>query len=106
MDINDIAARLPNVTDAEKAYLISNNPYALAAFMIDNNPGSVNLALRKMGYSHLTFDPDKKALARQLDIFIERNNAEDFDNVFRSFNIMGDKLSPTFLKELLNQFNS
>jgi hypothetical protein len=109
MDINDIATRLKNgdpVSDSERAYLIAHNPYALAAFMVDNNPGSVNLTLRKLGYNHLGFTPDKKALARQLEIFIERGNTDDLHAVLKNFNVMPNGLTQNLLNEIYAQLNS
>ena len=107
MNVNEIAARVKSgqaITDAEKAYLLRNNAHALFAFMIDNNPGSVNLALRKQGYTHLGFAPDKKALMRQLDLMIERNDAPGLDKVMRAFNLIPDYLTPEFIQEFHNQF--
>lgn len=112
MDIKDIAARLQNgyqVTHQERAYLVRNNPAALAAFMIDNNPGSVNMTLRQLGYDHLKFEPDKKALARQLAIFIDRpdqENLKSFEAVKNNFILKSDGLPTEYVKELYAQFNS
>lgn len=94
-----IKSKLP-VSDKEKALFIKNNPLALAAFMIDNNPGSVNLILRQMGYTHLGFEPNKKALAMQLGIFIDQNNVDDFKEVLRNFKINNASLTQEFLNEL------
>lgn len=112
MDINQIAARLKAgtpVTDAEKAFLIRNNPYALAAFMIDNNAGAVNYSLKLQGYDHLGFEPNKTALARQLTILLDRGTNEDlstFNQVVKEFNVMPDNLSEEFIREITAQFNT
>lgn len=110
MDEQDIAARLKAgymVSEQEKAYLLSRNPYALAAFMIENNPGSVNYRLRNTwGYNHLTFEPDAKKLARQMEIIIQRRDREVFEDVVRNFNLVPDGLSPEFIQEFVKAFNS
>lgn len=77
---------------------------ALAAFMIDNNPGSVNWALRRMGYNHLGFAPNKVALARQLQIFIDRNNIEDFNEVVSRFELNKAPLTENFVTEFTKAF--
>lgn len=103
----DIFTRLKNnqpVSNAERAYLIRNDVNALAAFMIDNNPGSVNLSLRKLGYDRLKFEPNKKALTKQLQIFLDSGNLEDFKFVVERFNFIPDGLPVEFVNEILKQF--
>lgn len=100
---NRLKQRLP-VSDKEKALLIANDSEALAAFMIDNNPGAVNNALRKMGYSHLGFKPDRAAITRQLQIFIDRKNSEDFKEVLKNFKVNRETLTDKFLNELQTAF--
>lgn len=109
MDLNDIEARLKNgygVSNEEKAYLLRHNPYALSAFMIENNPGSINMRLRdKWGYNHLGFAPDAKKLARQMEIIIQREDLQVFEDVVRNFNLIPDGLDPNFIQEFVQQFN-
>lgn len=111
MDAREIRLRLLNkmeVSDAEKAFLIKNDPHVLGAFMIENNPGSVNFTLRSLGYD-LPFTPNAKALGRQLDILINRADTvaiKDFTSVVKNFNVRQNGLSPELLNELTKQFNS
>lgn len=108
MNVKDIETRFKSgdfVSDAERAYLIKNNIQALCAFMVENNPGSVNFNLRKMGYNHLGFEPDKKAITRQLQIFVDRKNTEDLDEVIKNFMIDEANVSPDLLFELKKQFS-
>lgn len=109
MDLLDIETRIKNgyaVNDAEKAFLLRHNPYALAAFMIENNPGSLNLRLKtRWGYTHLGFEPDVKKLARQLEILIQTKESEVFGDLVKNFNLIPTGLSPQFIQELTNQFN-
>lgn len=106
--LQDIKTRLQKglpVSDAEKAVFIRNSPEGMAAFMIDNNPGSVNFALRKMGYKHLGFEPNKVALARQLGIFIDNNNVEDFNDVIKRFSLNEKTLSRDFVSNFYKEFS-
>ena len=106
MDIKDIETRIKNgsvVSNTERAYFIRNNAEALAAFMVANNPGNVNFTLRKLGYV-LGFEPKKEALIRQLQIFINQKNREDFLEVVKNFQISHSNLSPEFITELQTQF--
>lgn len=101
--LKKVQERLQNklpVSEQEKALFIKNNPIAMAAFMIDNNPGSVNLILRQMGYTHLGFEPKKQALAAQLGIFIDQNNVEDFKEVLKNFQLNTTGLTKEFINEL------
>ena len=105
----DIESRLKQglqVSDNERAFFIVNNPYALAAFMIENNPGSVNLALRQMGYDHLGFEPNPKALATQLEIMIENKEVEDLAKINKAFVLRKNNLTDSFIQALVNQLNT
>lgn len=108
--LQDIEARLKNgiaVSNQEKAYLLRYNPAALAAFMIENNPGSLNLRLKqRWGYTHLGFAPDKKALARQLQILLDRNDAQVLDDLRQNFNLVPDGYDPDFIQQFLKYQNS
>lgn len=110
MDLQDIEARLKSgymISDQERAFLIRNNPHALAAFMIANNPGSVNYRLKeRWGYNHLGFEPDPKKLIRQLDINIDRGDWDVLEDLAKNFNVVPDGLPPTFVQELYKQFNN
>jgi hypothetical protein len=108
MDLKNIETRLKNglfVSDAERAYFIKGNIEGLCAFMVENNPGSVNFTLRKLGYSHLGFEPDKTAIVRQLQIFVDRKNTEDLDEVIKNFKVDESNISPSLLSELKKQFS-
>lgn len=94
------------VSDNERAYLIANNPYALAAFMIENNPGSVNLTLRQMGYDHLGFVPNPKALSAQLELLIENHDTQALAAITKAFQLRSNGLTTSFVQALQNQFNT
>jgi len=109
MNAKEIEARLLNgiaITDAERAFLIASNPHAMAAFMIANNPGGLNYILQQMGYTHLGFEPKKDALIRQMDLIIERNNKETFDEIRKKFIVMPEGLTPEFANAMVNQFTN
>ena len=102
-NLQDIKARLLNggrVTADERAYLITRDPAALFAFMIDNNPGPVNLVLRQLGYDHLGFAPDPKALAAQVEILINRKDSEALAAITKDWTPNEGKESPEFWKAL------
>lgn len=108
MNLEEIQTRMlakSPVTEAEKAAVIRNNPHALAAFMVGNNPGNVNFQLRNMGYSHLPFAPDRVALARQMDLLINDNKRDTLDELANNFEVLPDGLHPEFLNEITNQFS-
>ena len=89
----------------ETAILLKNHMPSLSAFMIENNPGSVNYTLRNvLGYNHLGFAPNQKALARQMEIFIESGNKNDFNQVVRNFQIDGSKLPEELVNEIKKEF--
>lgn len=107
MDILEIKGRVrrgENVSDTERAFLIKNDAESLAAFMLANNPGSVNFTLRKMGYSHLGFEPNINALTRQLQILIDRGTTNDFNEVVKNYQINANGLSTGLLTEIQKQF--
>lgn len=94
------------VSDNDRAFLIANNPYALAAFMIENNPGSVNLSLRQMGYDHLGFEPKPAALSAQLELLIDNKDEQALKTIFKQFTIRSNGLTESFLTSLNNQLNT
>lgn len=101
MNAQEIAARLKvgnQVTDAEKAFLLHNDIHALSAFMIDNNPGSVNMTLRQMGYDHLGFTPNPKALAQQIGMLIERKDVPALNTIVQNFEMTDKNVTPGFLR--------
>jgi hypothetical protein len=105
----EIASRIKQgmqVSDNERAYLITHDPYALAAFMIENNAGSVNLTLRQMGYDHLKFVPDAKALATQLGILIENKDTQALEAITKNFVVRSNGLTTSFIEALNNQLNT
>jgi hypothetical protein len=93
------------LTEAEAAFFLRNYPYAMAAFMIENNPGGLNQILRGLGYSNLGFTPDKLALARQLQIVIDQSHTDDWNKIINSFVLDVSKISPSLYNQLSNQFS-
>lgn len=97
------------LTEQETAFMIRNySPYQ-AAFMIENNPGNVNLTLKKMGFD-MPITPDKKLLARQMEIFLERGHSKEWTNIVNNFHVDHTALekltgSNTLGSEILKQFN-
>lgn len=109
MNLDEIKNKVNNkmaLSEKEAAFFIRNHPHALANFMLDNNAGSVNMALRNLGYDHLGFAPDKKALARQLEIIINQKHNNDFLELQKQFHIDTTKLPLGLLNEIQKQFNS
>ncbi len=58
-----------------------------------------------MGFKHLGFEPNKKALARQLGIFIDNNNVEDFNEVIKRFSLDPTPLNPNFVTNFYKEFS-
>ncbi len=109
MNAQEIKQRLlagGTATPAERAYLLRNDLVSLIAFMIHNNPGSVNLALRKQGYTHLGFEPNETKLQYQLGQMIERGDVAGVTDVIQNFNLIPDGLNPEFIKQFRLQFNA
>lgn len=98
--LNSLVETKTPLTASESVHLIKNNPYALAGFMVSNNPGSLNYILRSLGYDHLGFEPDAKALVRQMDLLIKNNRAEDLSEIVKNFKIDSSKLSDREIVEL------
>lgn len=108
-NLQDIAARIKagkQVTDQERAYFITHDPFAFFAFLIDNNPASVNLSLRQMGYNHLGFNPDKKALSAQVEILINQKDVNALHAITKNFLVTESGLTPDFLKAFLANINT
>lgn len=109
MNITEIKNKIltnQGVTDEERAFIIANDPEALAAFMIKNNPGSVNLSLRNLGYT-VGFAPVEKNLVKQLQIILDQKHAEDFEYIVKNYNIDLNKIHPSdrnFIIALKKQF--
>ncbi|MDF2449408.1 MAG: hypothetical protein K0R26_1912 [Bacteroidota bacterium] len=105
MNLKEIAARVQAkqpVTPDEFAYLITNDRAAFFAFLIANNPGSMNHILRhKLGYSHeLGWSPDPKKIQRICQIILERNNLEEIQTILNSFALNPAGLSPKLIKAI------
>lgn len=107
-DLKDIEARVKagqSVTPKEWAYLLHNNKKAFFAFLIDNNPGSMNDVLRhQMGYSELKFSPDKMAMARIINNLIEKNDQHELHQVLTNFKLNPANTNSRYLAELQNLF--
>ncbi len=102
LQLEDIKNRLRNgifVSPAENVAYIRGDSEALLAFLIENNPGNVNQTLRKLGYSHLGYLPNKTALSRQLQIFVDKNDVNSINEILNNFNLNRSLLTPEFLKE-------
>ena len=108
MDIHEIqnkfASKVP-LTEDEAVHFIKSNPYALSAFMIENNPGGLNQILREMGYSNLKFAPDPLALSRQLHIIIDQKHTEDWNSLLSKFHVDPNKIPASFLNKLMAGLN-
>ena len=108
LQLEDIKNRLLTgvyVSPAENVAFIRSNPEALAAFMIENNPGNVNQTLRKLGYNHLGYIPNKVALARQMQIFIDKADVKLIKEIMDNFNLNRSVLTPEFLVEFDKVFS-
>ncbi len=108
MDVNEIALRVQKgqrISDTEKVALLRSNPYAWAAFLIENNPGAVNMALIRLGYTHLGFDPDIKAISEQLNKIIKLRDLQSFLFVVRNHNLIPDGLTGDFITQYRNAFS-
>lgn len=112
MDLNEIQERLLSgraVTDQERAFVVRNNPAALAAFMIDNNPGNVRHTLAHIvqpPYTHLDFTPNKEQLRRQLQIILQRGDTETLETLLDNFILITDNLSPSYVTALRAQLGA
>jgi hypothetical protein len=93
------------ITEAETAFLLKNDINALLAFMVENNLGSINVALRNiLGYNKLTFNPNKDAIVRQLQILVDRKNVDELQTVIKNFAFDDSNLTPTLVEEIKKQF--
>lgn len=106
--LQNIEQRIINgepVTDVERSFYLRNNPRGLAAFMVANNPASVRDILKRLlGYTHLSFDPNRKQLLEQLRKILERNDAKSWGIVVENFTLRTDGLSQEFINALSAQF--
>lgn len=104
-ELKDIEARLKTgkpVTHEEFAKLVTNDKHAFFAFMIKNNPGSMNnVLMNKLHYTHeLSFTPDIKKMGRVCDIILERNNTGEIETILNNFQFDLNKISPKLLKAI------
>lgn len=101
-NIGERQVEKPKVAPGDFMRLLRQDPEIMAAFMIKNNPGSVNATLRLMGYDKLGFAPDVNVLAKQLQTFIDTQNWEDLNQVINKFSLKTDGLDRDFIT-LFNQ---
>ncbi len=105
MDLKDVARRVKagkKVSPDEFAHLIRNDRHAFMAFLISNNPGSMNNILRhKLGYTHeLGFAPDVAKIQRIVQIILDRNIESEIKTIVENFKVNERGVSPE-LKESL-----
>lgn len=93
------------LTAEETAFLINNDLPAMAAFMLANNPGSVNLTLRQMGYNHLGFEPNIEALKAQMALLIDMRKADELEQVIKNFTVRAETITPD-LAAALKAYNT
>lgn len=110
MDLNDIATRVKTnkpVTPAEFAYLIANDREAFMAFLIANNPGSMNNILRhQLGYTfELGFTPDPAKIQRIVQMILDNNNTKEIQTIAQNFKLNLNGLSPELYQAIHTQFN-
>ena len=105
MNVREIKNKLlqkQNLSDKERAFLIANDIEALSAFMIKNNLGSVNLSLKKLGYT-TTFVPNEANVTRQIQIILNQSHKQDFKYILDNFKIDLSKIHSSdknFIQEL------
>lgn len=109
MDLRDIGRRVKKgekVSPAEFATLIANDREAFFAFLIANNPGSMNDILRhKLGYTHeLGFKPETAKLQRVMQIILDRNAKDEIKTIIDNFKVNLNGLSPQLVKEIKANF--
>lgn len=98
--VRDIAQKVvakKQVSPGDQVAFMRQDPEAMAAFMIANNPGSVNATLRAMGYDKLGFAPNTSVLAHQLQTFINTGNWGDLNEVISKFILKTEGLHPDFI---------
>jgi hypothetical protein len=89
------------VSEKEYAYLLRHNKAAFFAFMIRNNPGSVNNVLRhELGYTELPFAPDLKKMARIIGMMIEKGEANELHTLLSNFKLDLSKVTPELQSEI------
>jgi hypothetical protein len=111
MDLNEIAGRVragERVSPQEFAYLISNDIEAFMAFLIANNPGSINSILRyKLGYTfELGFTPNIQKIQRIVQIIIDQKKADELQVIMQNFQLNLDALSPQLFRAIKTQFKT
>lgn len=109
-NLKDIAQRAKagkQLTYDEYAYLLANDREAFFAFLIANNPGSLNNILRhKLGYTHeLGFKPDVAALTRICQMIVDKNTTDEIEAIITDFQFNEKGLSPKLIEALQNVFN-
>jgi hypothetical protein len=109
-DTAEIAARRKagkKITPEEYAHLIANSPEAFFAFLIANNPGSMNDILRnRLGYDfELQFKPDPAKITRICEMILERDNKQEIATILNNFKLQTAALSPQLLAAIQKAFN-
>jgi len=96
------------VTPAEFAKLLAADKETFLAFLIANNPGSMNDILRnRLGYNfELPYMPDATKLGRVAQIILDRGNKEELKTIIDNFQIKKDAISPVLWPEIDNVFNT
>lgn len=87
------------VTPEEFAFLLTNDKPAFFAFMIKNNPGSMNKVLmNKLGYTHeLSYTPDIKKISRICDIILKENKQNEIATILENFQFDISTMSPRLI---------
>lgn len=108
-DLKDIEARVKSgiaVSVDELIYLFKNNNAALWAFLIQNNPGNINGTLKyKLAYSELGFDPNPEAIAKIINMALQRGEQNELIYVLDQFELKTENLDPNFVAALQTAFS-
>jgi hypothetical protein len=108
MDVNEIAARASQksakVSEREKAHLIANNKLAFIAFLIQQNPGYFNDVLKnQLGYNHLPFEPDHKAIGKIIGNMLEKGELKEVNKILAGFKFKPGTVISAEVKEALQK---
>lgn len=110
MNLADIKAKAlakKRLKAAEKAALIANDGPAFWAFIIEQNPDSVNASLKYgLGYDHLPFTPDTKKIAALIAKLIEAGKTDQLNYVLQNFTFKPGAAINAEIKEALNSISS
>jgi len=113
-DLADILKRIQQkqpVSPEEFAWaLVQPNPQSrelFIAFLIANNPGSMNDILRnRLGYTHeLEYQPNPAKLARICQMIIDRGNEQELQSIIQNFQLNLAGLSPQLMQAIKQRFN-